>query len=197
MEEKLKTGLAKKKKAAKTKAKAKTKTAAQDLELDEEEITETPEERAVRLYEKAKKKMGFAPNMYRREDQSDMYRQAADLFGQLEGYEESGQLGELCQTKAAELWQLYVTETCDHVKEQLAVAKTLIQCQRIRDELETISADRDVSDLLEACAALEQKIQKKQTLKRLIKILMGIVVILVIAIAFYFIQHSVRVEMGL
>lgn len=197
MADKIKKELIKKKRAEKAKARTKDQAVIQDLELDDEEVTETSEERSARLYEKAKRKMGFAPNMYRREDQSDMYRQAADLFGQLGDYEESGKMREICEARAAELWQLYLTETCDHAKEKLAEAKTLIQCRKVRDQLEMIAEDRDVSDLLAECRVLERKMEKKKTIKKAISIIIGVVVILVIAFAFYFIQRSIRLEMGL
>lgn len=180
----------KKKRLAKKKAREEKRMRA--LLEDEELATlvETPEERQERLYEKAKKKMGFAPHMYRRVDQADMYRQAADLFAKTAGYEQADELREECKTQADICHGLYVEETFELVKGQLEKAKTSTDCQKIRENLDAVRDFRDVSEQEQACARIEQQIAKKLREKKMLKIFAAGVVILVIIFVIIYVQQT-------
>ena len=147
----------------------------QSEELIEEELKETQ-----RLYEKAKKKMSFAPHMYRREDQADMYRQAAELFAKTEGYEQADELCKECRQQAKHCRKLYVEETYALTVEQLGNAKTLNDCRKIRENLASIADQKDVSAEEQACAQLEQRFERKLRNRKLWKIFFAVVVILAI-----------------
>ena len=159
--------------------------------LEDEEaaaVVETPEERRIRLYAKAQKKMSFAPHMYRREDQADMYRQAAELFAKTEGYEQAEQLCTECRKEAQRYRALYVEETYELVQEQLTQAKTDRDCFKIREKLASIADFKDVSALSEACAQIEHKLEKKQRNGKIVKICVVGVVILALLFVVYYIQ---------
>lgn len=161
--------------------------------LEDEEtaaIVETPEERQTRLYEKAKKKMSFAPHMYRREDQADMYRQAAELFAKTKGYEQSDELCEACRQQAEHYRSLYVEETYVLIREQLANAKTLNDCRKIRENLAAIADHKDVSAEAQVCAQLERRIERKLRNKKIGKIVVAVAVILVVLFVFVYIQQT-------
>ena len=163
--------------------------------LDEEEKSgpvETLEERRTRLYAKARKKMSFAPHMYRREDQADMYRQAAELFGETAGYEESDALREKCQKKAKEKRALYIEETYALIGEQLAKAKTLVDCQKVRENINAIADFKDVEGQRRACDDLEQRLLKKERNKKIFKIFAAGVVLVAVVVVIIYIQGTVK-----
>lgn len=147
---------------------------------------ETPEVRQKRLYTKAQKKMRFAPHMYRREDQADMYRQAAELFGETAGYENADMLREGCLRKAEEHRKLYIEETYSLIEKQLAKARTQIDCQKIRENLNAIADFRDVTAFRTACEQLERQIVKKQQNKKYLKYLLtGVVILAILFVILY------------
>ena len=161
--------------------------------LEDEEtaaIVETPEERQTRLYEKAKKKMSFAPHMYRREDQADMYRQAAELFAKTVGYEQADELCAECKQQAEHCRELYVEETYAQIEEQLANAKTVNDCRKIREKLAAIADRKDVSAQEQACLQLEQKFERKLRNKKIWKISIAGVVILALIFVIIYVQHT-------
>lgn len=161
--------------------------------LEDEEtaaIVETPEERQERLYEKAKKKMGFAPHMYRREDQADMYRQAAELFAKTAGYEQADELHEECLRQAKVHRELFVTETYELVREQLTKAKTFSDCRKIREKLAAIADFKDVSEQEQACARIESQLEKRLQGKKFLKILIAGVVILAVIFVIVYVQQT-------
>lgn len=161
--------------------------------LEDEEtaaIVETPEERQTRLYEKAKKKMSFAPHMYRREDQADMYRQAAELFAKTVGYEQADELCVECKQQAERCRELYVEETYAQIEEQLANAKTANDCRKIREKLAAIADRKDVSAQEQACLQLEQKFERKLRNKKIWKISIAGVVILALIFVIIYVQHT-------
>ena len=161
--------------------------------LEDEEtaaIVETPEERQERLYEKAKKKMGFAPHMYRREDQADMYRQAAELFAKTAGYEQADELHEECLRQAKVYRELFVTETYELVREQLTKAKTFSYCRKIREKLAAIADFKDVSEQEQAGARSESQLEKRLQGKKFLKILIAGVVILAVIFVIVYAQQT-------
>lgn len=163
--------------------------------LDDEEkpeLVETPEERCSRLYAKAQKKMGFAPHMYRREDQADMYRQAAELFGEVAGYESADELREECQRKAKEHRELYIEETYACINGQLADAKTLAACHKLRENINAIADFRDVEDMRRACDDIERRLIKKERIRNFLKIFAVAVVIVAVVIVIIYIQGTVK-----
>lgn len=164
--------------------------------LDEEEKSEPPEtaeERCRRLYTKAKKKMGFAPHMYRREDQADMYRQAAELFGEAAGYEEADALREECRERAKEHRALYIEETYALINEQLAQAKTLVDCHKMRKNINAIADFKDVEAQRRACDDLEQRLLRRERNQKILKIFAAAVVCVAAAVVIIYIQGTVRI----
>lgn len=164
--------------------------------LDDEErphLVESPEERCKRLYDRARKKMSFAAHMYRREDQADMFRQAAELFGEVPGYEEADALREKCQRKAKEHRELYIEETYARIEKQLAGAKTLVDCQKIREGISAIADFKDMEDMRRACDALEQRIVKKEQMKKILKFLLTAVVIVAAVIVIVYIESTIKI----
>lgn len=162
--------------------------------LEDEEvaaIVETPEERLERIYGRARKKMSFAPHMYHREDQADMYRQAAELFAMVEGYEQADELREECHKQAQLHREMYVAETYERVNEQLTRAQTLSECEKIKADLQAIAEACDVSAQTKACLDIEAQIVKKQRNKKMFKYLMAGVVILAVSIVIIYIQNFV------
>lgn len=161
--------------------------------LEDEEvaaIVETEEERLLRLYTRGQKKMRFAPHMYRREDQADMYRQATELFAKVPGYEQADAFCETCRQQAKEYRALYVAETCAQIQTQLTQARTLAACQKIKEKLDAIEALHDVSKERAACDALEQRLLKKQKNKKIFKYFCFAVVILVFLFVLFYIQTT-------
>lgn len=157
--------------------------------LEDEEsaavVVETEEERQLRLYTRGRKKLRFAPHMYRREDQADMYRQAAELFAKTPGYEDADILCGEC-TKQAEVYRkLYVEETCAQVQADLPLARTFTDCRKIGEKLNAIAEEADVSKECAQLGALEQKLLKKQKQKKIFTFLFIAVVILAILSILY------------
>lgn len=163
--------------------------------LDDEEkaeLVESSEQRCVRLYAKGKKKMGFAPHMYHREDEADMYRQAAELFGETAGYEDSDALREECLTKAKENRTLYIEETYALIKEQLARAKTLVDCQKIRDRINAIADFKDVESESRVCDEIEERLLKRERNKKILKIFLSGVVLFALILVIVYIQGTLH-----
>lgn len=168
--------------------------------LEDEEavaVIEAPEVRRGRLYAKAQKKMRFAPHMYRREDQADMYRQAAELFGETAGYEEADALRAECLREAEASRKLYIEETYSLAKEQLAKAKTFVDCQKIRENLHAIADFKDVAAMQEECGRLEQKLERKHRSKKILKYFFIGVVILAVLIVILYIQGILQMKINL
>jgi hypothetical protein len=180
----------KKKRLAQKKARDEQKLRAL-LEDDEvEQLVETPEERTARLYEKAKKKMSFAPNMYHREDQADMYRQAAELFGKTAGYEQSDELGEECRRLAGEHRELYLSETLQWCEEQIDCAASLNDCRKIQEKLTAIADYRDVKDLQQRLSLRQRRLETGIKRKKFFNVCLVIVVLALIAAAVFFVQSN-------
>lgn len=159
------------------------------LEDDEiAELVESPEERCERLYAKGQKKMTFAPHMYRREDQADMYRQAAELFGETAGYEESDALREECLAKAKEHRTLYIEETYALIKKQLASAETLADCHKLQENIHAIADYRDVEAERQACDEIEQRLLMKERNQKIMKMLLLAVVFLGLLFVIVYVQ---------
>jgi hypothetical protein len=161
------------------------------LEDDEvEQLVETPEERTARLYEKAKKKMTFAPNMFHREDQADMYRQAAELFAKTAGYEQSDELGEECRQQAQSHRELYLAETYEWCEGQIPAAATLTECRKIEEKLDAIADYRDVAAFRQSLADRKNWVEKKIKRRKALKVCLAVVVLLVIAAAVFYVQSN-------
>lgn len=177
------------------KKKARQRMRMQALLEDEEAVAavEAPEVRRERLYAKAQKKMRFAPHMYRREDQADMYRQAAELFGEVAGYEEADVLRAECLREAEANRKLYVEETYNLTKELLAGAKTFVDCRKIRENLHAIEDFKDVQEMQEECRHIEQRLEKRQRNKKILKYFLIGVVILAVFIVILYIQGVWRI----
>lgn len=163
------------------------------IDDDEAVVAEAPEVRQERLYAKAQKKLRFAPHMYRREDKADMYRQAAELFGETAGYENADMLREECLREAEEHRKLYIEETYALVEEQLARAKTLGDCQKIRENLTAIADFKDVGAFQTKCEQLEQQLLKRQKNKKVLKYFLAGVVILLVLFVIFYMQGIVRI----
>lgn len=158
-----------------------------ELLEDEEETApaETEEERQLRFYTRGKKKLRFAPHMYRREDQADMYRQAAELFAKTPGYEDADVLCGECTKQAEAYRKLYVEETCAQVQADLPLARTFTDCWKIGEKLNAIAEETDVSKERAQLGALEQRLRKKQKQKKIFTFLFIAVVILAILFILY------------
>ena len=164
--------------------------------LDDEakpELVETPGQRQQRLYARAQKKMSFAPHMYRREDQADMYRQAAELFGEAAGYEEADALREECRERAKEHRALYIEETYALINEQLAQAKTLVDCHKMRKNINAIADFKEVEAQRRACDDLEQRLLRRERNQKILKIFAAAVVCVAAAVVIIYIQGTVRI----
>lgn len=164
--------------------------------LEDEEVTaivETPEERQVRLYTRAQKKMSFAPHMYCREDQADMYCQAAELFAKVSGFEQADVLCEECREQAKRHRELYMTEMNERISERLKTAMTLSDCEKIRADLQAIADECDVSAQAADCARIEAQITKKLRNRKIIKIFLAGVVILAVLIVIIYIQNLLQI----
>lgn len=161
-------------------------------EEEKSEPAETPEERRARLYTKGKKKMGFAPHMYRREDQADMYRQAAELFGETAGYEDSDALREECRAKAKENRALYIEETYALIGEQLAKAKTMVDCHKTRENINAIADFKDVEAQRKACDDLEERLLKKERNEKFLKIFAAGAVLVAVIVVIIYVQGTIK-----
>lgn len=182
----------KKKRMAKKKAREQMRMRALLDDEEKPELVETPGERRARLYAKAQKKMRFAPHMYHREDQADMYRQAAELFGETAGFEESDALREECQKKAKEHRALYIEETAALVSEQLSRAETLSDCYKIQENINAIADYKDLSQEQRACDALEQKLLRRARNQKILKIFLSGVVLLALVVVIVYVQGTIQ-----
>ena len=163
--------------------------------LDDEakpELVETPGQRQQRLYARAQKKMSFAPHMYRREDQADMYRQAAELFRETGEYEDAEELLKVCRKKAKKHRPLYIEETYARINEQLAGAKTRVDCQKLRENIEAIADYKDMEEMRRSCDALEQRLLKKERIEKFLKIFLSAVVLLVLVAVIIYVEESIH-----
>lgn len=166
-----------------------------DDDVDEELISE--EDRKEHLYHKANKRMGFAPHMYRREDQADMYRQAAELFGQIPGYEQADELRKECLTQADIHRKLYIKETAELAQKAVSEASNLYSCNRAQNFIDAIAGECDLSALQQQ---LDGKVQKQmRKIKRIsfLKKLAIVVVLLAIIIVIFYIKEEMGVSIAM
>ncbi len=163
------------------------------LAEDEElvSVAETPEERQARLYAKAQKKMGFAPHMYQRLDQSDMYRQASELFAKTPGYGQSDELREECSRLARERMDQYAAETASLVRERLPQAKTIHDCEKLRGRLSSMAGYPEAEGLDRECIEAERRIEKKLRQKKIINFLCLTVVLAAVIIVIVNIKNVI------
>lgn len=173
----------------------KTEVSAETGEPDDEDADGEliPEESMQEhLYNKANKRMGFAPHMYRREDQADMYRQAAELFGQVPGFEQADELREECLKEADRYRNLYIKEASELAQKVVLEASDLYSCSKAQNLIDAISAECDLSSLQEQ---LDGKIKKQQRKAKWINYLKKIAIVVAI-LAIIIVIVYVRAEMG-
>lgn len=173
----------------------KTEVSAETGEPDDEDADGEliPEESMQEhLYNKANKRMSFAPHMYRREDQADMYRQAAELFGQVQGFEQADELREACLMQADQYRKLYIKEASELARKAVLEASDLYSCNKAQRFVDAISAECDLSSLQEQ---LDGKIKKQQRKIKRINFLKKIAIVVAI-LAIIIVIVYVRAEMG-